>query len=325
MVLWRHFSTQGFESLESVHKIVSSAIKDYGQNCLICGSQLKAKVFRATICHQSSCNTQFSRADYEVRLADLRWEPSVMDLLLLGVFASARANRLEFLHPCPLRDQGTILQTMAGLPDIYTLQGSQDLYKSIKGLGQDAEALMLWMASYRGFLASATGLLKIPNLPGVHQFVLTSTTPELETSYNFHLPTLQTPTQVVFHGTTMDRLFPILQRGLQVGTGTTLLQNGASYGSGIYVATDISMAFGYAGLAHGYGWPNTRLGNTKVVFACELVGNQYQNGGIYVVPDPTQLRIRYVFLFPSTAYPPVTHHIVPAIQSAFSLLRLGLV
>jgi len=323
MVLWRHFSKQGFESLESVHKIVSSVIKDYGQNCLICGSQLKAKVFRATVCHQSSCNTQFSRADYEVRLADLRWDPSVMDLLLLGIFASAQANRLEFLHPCPLRDQGTILQTMAGLPDIYTLQNSPDLYKSIKCLGQDAEALMLWMASYRGFVASATGLLKIPNLPGVHQFILANTTPELETSYNFHLPTPQTPTQVVFHGTTMDRLFPILQRGLQVGTGTALLQNGASYGSGIYVATDISMSFTYASVVHGYGWPNTRLGNTKVIFACELAGSQYQNGGVYVVPDPTHLRIRYIFLFPSTAYPPVAHHIVPAIQSAFSLLRLG--
>lgn len=323
MVLWRHLSTQGFKSLESVHQVVSSAIQDYGQNCIICGSTLLAKVYRATICHQASCNTHFSRADYEVRLADLLWEPSVMDLLLLGVFATAQSNKFEFLQPCPLPDQQTILQTMAGLPDIYPLQGSSDIRKSIRSLGRDVEALMLWMGSYRGFLATATGLLKIPNLPGVHQFIMTSAAPELEISYNSHVPTPQTPTQVVFHGTTMDRLFPILQRGLQVGTGTTLLQNGSAYGSGIYVATDVGTAFGYAGTTHGYGWPNTRLGNTKVLFACELAGSQYQNGGIYVVPDSTQVRIRYVFLFPSIATAPVTHHIVPAIQSAFSLLRLG--
>lgn len=212
---------------------------------------------------------------------------------------------------------------MPGLPDIHSLQDSTNLYESVKGLGPDVEALLLWMGSYRGSLATPTGLLKIPNLPGVHQFVLASAPPELETGYSLHLPTPQTPTQLVFHGTTMNRLYPILQQGLQIGSGTTLLQNGASYGSGIYCAADIATSFGYAGLAHGFGWPNTRLGNTKVIFACELAGAHVPNGGIYVVQDPTQLRVRYIFLFPSTAYPPATHHIAPAIQSAFALLRTG--
>jgi hypothetical protein len=326
MALWRQFSTIGFESLESVHQLVSSAITDYGHNCLVCGVKQAAKVFRATTCQLSSCTVQLARADYEVRLADLRWDPYVIDLLLLAVYATAQSGRAEFLlSSCPVRDLTKILEIMIALPDIHAMRTAADISSAIRGLGPDAESLLLWAGSYRGSIATPTGLLKIPNLPNVHQFVLTSTTPELEMCYNLHLPSPQTPTQVVFHGTTMNRLYPILQQGLQVGTGTTLLQNGASYGSGIYCAADIATSFAYAGMGHGYGWPNTKLGSTKLILVCELAGNYVPNGGIYVVTDPTQLRIRYIFLFPANMYPPTTHHIVPAIQSAFALLRTGTV
>jgi len=281
-----------------------------------------AEGFRPTICNSFSCSSQFRQVDYELRLSELLVDLLVIELLLLGVFAATQKGRLDFLDPCPISDKSNISHTMAGLPALRTLDGASDIQKSVKSLGLDTEALILWMASYDGFLASATGLLKIPNLLGVYQFVLARAPMEVEAQYRRHESRPASTSQVVFHGTSMDRLFPILRQGFQVGTGTSLQQHGASFGSGIYCATDPAMSMHYA-LASP-GWPNSKFGNTKVIFGCELYGSHSPvSPGIYVIPDPTQLRVRYVFLFPSAAVAPLPQHVTPAMQSAFALLRSG--
>jgi hypothetical protein len=130
------------------------------------------------------------------------------------------------------------------------LQKTPDLAASIRVANQQAEKLLLWVCTaYRGFLSSAKGQLRIPSLPqGTHQFILANSNPEHETAFAEHLSA--TPlTRVLFHGTSLDRMFAITCQGLRVLSNTPLQAHGAAAGAGVYCAEEPSMSWGYSSLA----------------------------------------------------------------------------
>lgn len=320
--LWRYLK-DGFSSLESLHASLTSAIENLPHNCLICGRTLGARLWRSTT-HLNGCSLILRQISLEVRLAEFRHDPPVVDLLLAAVHSSASTAGLDFLQDCPINETRSIIQTISHLPGASTLQHISDLTIYMNQLGYHAEALLSWLlTTYRGFLASAPPTLKIPGMPNVTQFVLASSTPELEAAFAAHLRRSQR-TRVVFHGTSLSRLSPILRQGLQVITTKKFQRNGAAYGAGIYIAENPHTALSYAEVQSGA--PGTTFHNVRLVLGCELVGNiSSPTGapGIYVVTDPSRLMVRYVFLFQAGAQAPIARHVVPAMETAFDLIRRG--
>jgi len=314
-------------SLESVHRTLASELENLAQNCIICGKPIGARLWRSTYC-QSHCSVMLRKSNLEIRLADLRLDPNVVDLLLTMTHSAAVAGDVELLPGCPISNMASLVQTLNSLPSVTSLQNSNDLNASVKQLGASSEKLLSWICtSYRGFLASATGALKIPSMPGVHQFVLASAAPELESAFAANMRPTQAST-VVFHGTTVDRLYRILCQGLCISGGTKWARHGASYGNGIYVAEDPATSLGYTSSHWGAssGWGASIFQNVRVVLGCELIGASdftSPTRGIYVVKHPSRLMVRYVFLFSASAAAPAAQHIAPAMLSAFASLKRG--
>jgi hypothetical protein len=324
--LWR-YSMGGFESLEATHTYLIEAMQTIGSRCTVCGHDLGISLYRSTTC-SAKCSIKFQSACIEVRLADFQADPSVVDLLLTSVHTAtlvASANAQLLLPGCPENQNN--LRLVDGLPDPTTW--------SIRNLGLPArhsktlltdplESLLSWLCTnYRGYLTSVTDSFRVPSMPGAHQFVLASATPEKEKAFAEYVPGPNS-SRVVFHGTSLDRLYGIIQSGLIVASGGPLQRNGASYGEGIYTAEEPRTAWAYT-TPSGPGWRSSRLKNMRLVLGCELDINVPATGvGIYVVSDQSQLMVRYVFLFPSdTALHeiPAAMHVAPAMMITFNSLR----
>ncbi|KAI9778080.1 MAG: hypothetical protein M1839_008384 [Geoglossum umbratile] len=272
------------------------------------------------------------RSNLEVRLADLRHDPTVVDLLLSAVYAAADSGgltgaaggRLGLLPGCPIIDANSLTQTLNNLPATATFQNADDLTASLRPLGASSQAFLSWVCtSYRGFLASATGVLEVPSMPGVHQFVLANANPELESGFATQMGSQQ-PIRAVFHGTSLDRLYLILRQGLLVCSGGPLQRNGAALGPAIYTTEEPMAAWSFA--APSSGWPSSAFRNIRVLLGCELIGDgdgPSAATGTHLISDNSRLMVRYVFLCPPNFSPPVAAHVAPAMLSAFALLRNG--
>ena len=312
-ILWRHFRT-GFTSLEKTHEVLRAAIDNLTSLCVVCGNALEARLWRSTTCGDT-CEFELRKSNIEVHLVDIRHDPHVVDLLLNAAWSAADAGDLELLPGCPFQTTAGVTRILTNTPAL----SGRVLRRDIDGI-PDVSNLLSWICNgYRGFVSSATDTLKIPSMPGIHQFVLANANPKIEKAFTAHLSPSAT-TRVVFHGTSIDRLYRILLYGLQSGM-KKWQRHGASYGQGIYLADEPSRALGYASVSRST-WPASKLPTCNVVLGCELVGtNAPVTQGIYVASDPSTVMVRYVFLFPHGASAPVARHIEPAMASVFASLR----
>ena len=184
-------------------------------------------------------------------------------------------------------------------------------------------ALAWACTKYGGFLATASGQLRIPVFASDHQYLLANSTAALEKAFADEYRKAQSKSTVLFHGTSLDRLYPILSEGLRICSGTSLQRHGALHGDGIYMAEEPETSWGYSRDApsiSGLKWTN--LKEMNVLLGCEYAGvstAKYQR--IHVVSDPKKLIVRYIFLMPPNAKMPLARHVVPAMQSVFANLR----
>jgi hypothetical protein len=250
--LTRHLQN-GFKSLEDIHSVVISTLNNLPQSCLVCGAAHNIPLRRSAVCSLPGCSTLFFRSSLEVRLAEIRHDPQVVDLLLTMVYHAASTGDINLLPNCPFPNTNTVLQILQAMPPMSKLSNTADLTVAIKSLGAPTEKLLSWAClGYRGFVASATGTSRIPNMPpGTHQFLLANAAPEIETAHSGQMGGL--PTRVLWHGTSLGRLFSITNQGLRVMSGTALQAHGASSGNGVYTAEEPSTSWAYSNRNYGYG------------------------------------------------------------------------
>lgn len=338
-ILWHHLR-HDFRSLEQTHAHLTSKLSKFGQGCVVCGVGQR-RLRRATICPSPSCQSTFLKAHIEIQLAEIWQDPPVMDLLLSMIYATASTGKLDLLANFPASEAPTVVSMLDDLPAIRTLaqhlksclnvhRSKFHLARALVGYCTPSSnsALLasglLWVCtSYRGFLVSAIKLQRIPSF-GNNQYLLANAAPDLELAFSRHMPTPQSPSEVLFHGTSLDRLHAILCQGLRVQSGTALQRHGAAHGAGIYMADEPSLAWGYATASTG-GWKSSKLKNMKLLLGCELAGSKPQASyaGIYVITDATRLAVRYIFLLKSDARMPAAKDVKTPMQSGFQSLRSG--
>ena len=324
-------------SLEQTYARIASEISRLGQGCTICGVGQR-RLRRTTICSSRSCRDIFSKAPVQIQLSEIWRDPPVMDLLLSMIHATAKTGQPDLLIDCSVSDAAAIVSMLDVLPAIPTLAthlksslASHEDFRLARALvgyctqASDSVSLangLLWATrSYGGFLVSATGNLHIPSF-GKDQFLLANAAPDLEIAFSRHQQTPQSTSQILFHGTSLDRLHAILCQGLRVQSGTKLQRNGAAYGAGIYMADEPSTAWGYATVSAG-GWKSSKLKDMKLLLGCELAGPKPPTafGGIYVITDATRLAVRYIFLLGSAARMPAAKDVRIPMESVFQGLR----
>jgi hypothetical protein len=233
----------------------------------------------------------------------------VAKILLTTVFAAiARGQHLQLLLPEFPFHAGE-------LPNLILRAKAQQPYSHISDSKADQpnDADFIRLLSYattraRSFLVPAENTrFRVPNMPGVSQFLLVDANPELEARFAMHNATQ--PRHILFHGTGMDRLFGILAHGLKIQSNTALQAHGAVHGPGIYLSNDPGTAWGYA---------------QDVILGCEHAGDVYtkSTGNVRIVTDEDKLMVRYIFIVDSGSSAPRVQDIRPAMLSACDSLRL---
>lgn len=315
--------------LAPLYKFLSSSMLSMGQICVSCGvshNASKAQLRRATPCDFMACARLWYQLPLDVRIPEIRTDTYAVDMMLTSVYAAAMSGRPELLPSCPIPSSEAVKTILNSLPTMTVLSHAVNMSAVLRSYHKDAETLISWACvHFRGYIATATGLCKIHNMPaGTHQFVLASASPRIESDFVAKLPRPNSKTTVLFHGTSLDRLPAILAQGLRVCSGTTLQRTGAAHGKGIYMAEEPATSMSYAPAA--LSWRNSGLSNMRLLLGCEVVGEARSvSRGIRLVTDEKSAIVRYIFLVTSTASVPIANHIVPAMASSMVALRIGAV
>lgn len=319
------------KTLEETYTTVKLSLDTMSESCIICGIPHGVRLRRSGFCQNSACWALYLEANLNIQLSEFREDTQVVDLLLTSVQAAVISNKIDLLPGLPGNDLEPITEVLSNLPPITTLRTSRDLHAALEHLGQFTLDFLKWMfCQYGGFLVSATGIvpvasqLRIPSMPGAYQFLLANAAPHLEEAFAASIGSR--PTTVVFHGTSLDRLYAILCQGLQILSGTPLQKTGAVRGKGIYVAEEPRKSWDYAatyqGLGEKPGWNSGTFDKFRVLLACEASGIT-SGRDFHVITDPSSLILRYIFLIPTGMKAPLASHIVPAMTSVFASLRSG--
>ena len=225
--LWHMMQTGRNQPIAMWYEVVSKVVTTSGSRCMICASSGSARLHRPTICGSQVCQKLWLSSDLETRISDLRTDGRAVDLLLAATFTTAAGGDLALLpnRPNNLSDSQRLINLLNSLPATNQLASAADLSKRIRRHGRRAEVLLSWACnSYRGFLVSAQGKYKIPSMPNVHQFLLVDACPEVESRFARHNSTQ--PRNILFHGTSLDRLYAILTEGLRNLSNTPLMKHG---------------------------------------------------------------------------------------------------
>jgi hypothetical protein len=324
----------GPKSLEETYKMVKLSLDNMSEFCIICGLPHGVRLRRSALCQNSTCSALYGETNLNIQFNELREDTQVVDLLLTAVQAAVASDNMALLPGWPGKKSKPITEVLSNLPSITTLRVSQNFRAALELSDEFPLIFLKWMFSqYGGYLVSATGLvpancrLRIPSMPGAYQFLLANAAPHLEKAFAAKMG--RGGTKVVFHGTSLDRLYSILCQGLQILSGTPLQKTGAARGKGIYVAEEPRTSWNYASqyvpLNAEPGWNSGTFDNFHVLLACEASGIIPGQGrsGIHVISDPSRLILRYVFLTPHGMTAPLAAHIVPAIASICASLRSG--
>lgn len=317
------YLTEGFKSLEAIHVLVTGVLKDLGKCCITCGKDHSVRMRCPTTCSSGGCRSTFLQASLEVRLCQIRQDPAAVDFLLSMVYSAASTGKLELLPNCPFNKTATVLEVLKLVPAMSYLQNCDGLAETIRTYSSKVEQLLVWVCTaYRGFLSSAQGAVRVPSLPaGTHQFLLANHSPEHEAAFSRHI-TYNATTRVLFHGTSLERLFAITCQGLRVLSHTPLQAHGAASGAGVYCAEEPATSWAYCA-GQGNNWANSQFNNFRVLLGLENAGPGVGHG-VHVVQDASTLCVRYMFLIPAgTAAVPMAAHITPAMTSVYASLRSG--
>lgn len=320
---------RGDTAIETIYRSTLIWLRDIAQFCVSCSTSHKAttsQLRRSTPCDLLSCAQLWYNLPLHVRIPEIRTDTFAVDVALASVYAAAMTGKAELLPSCPIRGSELIKSILDSLPQMAVMRDAVNLSAVLTSYHASAEKLLSWaVVHHRGFLATATGLLKIPNLPvGTHQFVLANASPSAEKAFVSKIQWTKRETTALFHGTSLDRLPAILAQGLRVCSGTPLQRTGAAHGKGIYLADDPATSFYYSPTS--LSWKNSGLTNMKLLLGCEVVGaGNRVSGTIHVVSDVESVMVRYILLFTREARVPIRGHIEPAMASGMKALRSGAV
>jgi hypothetical protein len=96
----------------------------------------------------------------------------------------------------------------------------------------------------------------------------------------------------LFHGSPIHNWYSIMRNGLKNYSGTSMMAHGQAYGSGIYLAPNISTSLGYC--------RNTNVLDYCVIGVVQVLNStNYKKSSIYVVSEENDVLLKYLILLKS--------------------------
>jgi len=104
-----------------------------------------------------------------------------------------------------------------------------------------------------------------------------------------------------FHGSPLNKWYSIMRNGLLVLSDTTLMTSGAFYGTGIYLARQLSTAAHYCEGAKGSSYPCEFGQALQILGVVEYINDpkcvRHHMGGIITVSDAKAVMLRYLLIY----------------------------
>jgi poly [ADP-ribose] polymerase 6/8 len=196
-------------------------------------------------------------------------------------------------------DVAKVMQVINHIPpvkDMLEYKNSSDLKDALNAIDPLCFPLLRWIiTSNRTHLEMLPVESQISAMGTPHQFILRSATPEKEKAYlaekakHGFFP--------AFHGSAFSNWHCILRMGLKNYSNTEMMSCGAAYGAGIYMATNSSTSFGYAGTTTGWKSSSIVSGSGVGLAVCEVVNAGYTANPYYVVPEENHVNTRLLFVY----------------------------
>lgn len=295
----------GTRTGRKLHNRVTDALQNFTSRCVVCRRPFGLTLRRATICPSQLCMRNYRSADFEVKL-----NGSAVFLLLSSVDAVSRTGDSSLLQHFPQHQLS--LETFRALVRMLEYIPRSNLSKEVKRApmnhcpdrdnGEAAELLSSWIGTqFRGWLVGCTTPNSDRHMSGLYvirQYFLEDAQPEKEASFAVH--DNGSRRRILYHGTSMDRLYAVLVDGLRDLSYTRYSQFGAWFGDGVYMARSPNMAVRYAWMK----FLSRRSNTPGALLGCEYAGDMVQKRkarhGEYVIKDPYRIMIRYIFFTPPT-------------------------
>ncbi|KAJ2891854.1 hypothetical protein MKZ38_010636 [Zalerion maritima] len=341
--LYLFLAEEGACSLNQLYQTIRNTVSSRASSCLVCAKPTGTSLWRAAPC-SADCSKTLNLAPLSVQFPELTIDPPVLDLILHCLYiAAAHSTKLDLTPRCPV-EKDNLQGVIDSFPPIDSKTFVQDVYSNAANPQQPADRksadrwrLLRWICTeFQGLLMSAPEKMKVPSMPGSHQFVLANGNLDKEREFADALSratvtrgssngngngSLAAQGGVAFHGTTPQRIFRILTEGLKVMSGTPFMTYGQASGPGVYFAAEPSKSMPYATPSKGT-WRHGRLGNrTRILLGCEVAGWTHSAGTVHVAKNATAVMVRYIFVVPGDFRAPISGHVEPAMRSTFASIK----
>ncbi|KAF2821837.1 hypothetical protein CC86DRAFT_101224 [Ophiobolus disseminans] len=278
-------------------------LHDMHGRCVCCGQGLGTDkaLFRSTACSRT-CSLELRTSQLRIRCAEA-YEPGLsFRLLLTAIKVAMQHGYFAHLPPLPMNvSQHQIQTAISAMLNNWAGFREQIRRETIYG---EVELSVSWvLTAYRGCLAwwrDAPSAI-FPHL-GLGQVFLVNSRPEIEKAFQKNQRCAGGNTTLVYHGTSIDRLYPVLWEGLQVLSDTELSATGAKFGRGIYTASNSADAAGYSRRTDDV--PADQAPYDLVLLVCELLSptrhaimdQDEQETGYYLTTNPADMIVRAVVM-----------------------------
>jgi ubiquitin-protein ligase len=295
---------------------ISSILKDFIKNrsthCIFCSKNSINNVqinHNTSICDNDDCKQQimyfYQNDNYiESYYQNKKITTDFYIYLLYQALTSARIDVIYKPRPSFLLSENLTLQVVENLigckvADIIQIvsshyepdsggmvKGDSQLYREYPYLYMMVRHLLNTLSKY--YVINSSIKNSLPNEGVENVFEVKS---EIEKNDIFD----DSKNDYLFHGSGATNWLSIISNGLQVGTiDNKLFLNGAAYGKGIYLSDNANTSYTYM---RSGGSADNKYCIMGVYQVAEKRETYLKTASIYVVPSPTELKLRYLVVF----------------------------
>lgn len=282
------------------------------KHCVLCKRQLNYHCVKPTICNNGLCQVQYVNMGIGFSLeSEIMDNPETTDLLisLFVIFLNNGKSKIDDRFDMSFFDSYGITidqikkcaELIPSITDMRSMIKKQTFSKELRQIDPFLIPMLRWI------IASNLTYLKLCDVRDVmhidsklshnvkKSFVMRTSTLEKERIFNQKKD--QYGVKYFYHGSACHNWHLILKNGLKNYSNTKYMTAGAAYGSGIYLANNISTSLGYCGCSGN--WNKSMFNNMSIVALCEvamvssLANKSYD---IYTLTDEEALITRYLLI-----------------------------
>lgn len=262
------------------------------------GSPVTSEKFTDKYYHYVTNNTVMDRYNTD---------PETLSLLLcLGLCALSNPRLVEVVNNIPKGLNAAIGYNINNVTDLYDkIKSSTNDIDLAKKIGMNAYGVIKYLLSLNKMQISSIDneIIKddkmiMPKSESTHIFMI-DYPKSVSERFDSESPSF------LYHGSSFDNWFQIVNNGLKNLSGTNLMVNGQVHGPGVYLTNSYITSTGYGSSRNAA----TTLKTTAVV---QVIGDrdQYKKvNGIYVVPDDKDVLLRYLIVTHNSVQPEVIKYL----------------